>query len=136
MIVWGLSDLSSIGGGGDHAAMASNSQYMANISFAASLLYKLTGDKYYAEEAAKAIQYTLQCQRTEPLNDKNKISGFFYRDLSKKSIVHYTHQSRDQVYMQALTALCETQPHHPDYQKWEASIRIYGEYLKTIMQYV
>jgi hypothetical protein len=131
----GFKDLSSIGGGGDHAAMASNSQYSANISFAASLLYKLTGDKFYADEAAKAIQYTLQCQRTEPLNDKDKLHGFFYRDLNKKSIVHYTHQSRDQVYMQALTVLCKTQPNHPDYQKWAASIKMFGDYLKAIMQY-
>lgn len=132
----GFKDLSSIGGGGDHAAMASNSQYSANISYAATLLYKLTGDKFYADEAAKAIKYTLDCQRTEPLKDKNKLRGFFYRDLAKKSIVHYTHQSRDYAYMQALTALCETQPNHPDYKRWEASIKMYGEYLKTIMQYV
>jgi len=131
----GFNDLSRIGGGGDHAAMASNSQYSANISFAASLLYKLTGDSIYADEAAKSIQYALQCQRIEPLNDKDKLHGFFYRELNKKSIVHYTHQSRDQVYMQALTALCETQPNHPDYQKWTASIKMYGDYLKTIMQY-
>ncbi|MBS1747350.1 MAG: glycoside hydrolase family 9 protein [Bacteroidetes bacterium] len=132
----GFNDISSIGGGGDHAAMASNSQYAANISFAASQLYQLTGDKYYADVAAKAIQYTLQCQRVEPLNDKDKLTGFFYRDLNKKSIVHYTHQSRDQVYMQALTALCETQPNNPDYKKWADAIRLYGNYLKTIMQYV
>ncbi|OQY93683.1 MAG: glycosyl hydrolase family 9 [Sphingobacteriales bacterium UTBCD1] len=131
-----FNDINSIGGGGDHAAMASNSQYMANISFAASLLYKLTGDKYYANEAANAIKYTLDCQRTEPLNDKNKTRGFFYRDLNKLSIVHYTHQSRDQYYMQALVMLCETQPDHPDYKKWEAAIRLYGDYLKSIMQYV
>lgn len=132
----GFNDLSSIGGGGDHAAMASNSQYSANISFAASLLYKLTGNRSYADEAANAIQYTLQCQRTEPLNDKNKTRGFFYRDLNKRSIVHYTHQSRDQAFMQALTALCETQPNHPDRKKWESSVRLYGDYLKKIMKYV
>lgn len=131
----GFGELSG-GGGGDHAAMASNSQYMANISFSASLLYKLTDDPYYADEAARAISYTLDCQRTKPLGDKNKIRGFFYRDLNRKSIVHYTHQSRDQVFMQALTALCETQPRHPDYKKWEEAIRMYGDYLKTIMQYV
>ncbi len=132
----GFNDISSIGGGGDHAAMASNSQYAANISFAASLLYKLTGEKYYADQAAKAIEYTLQCQRVEPINDKDKLSGFFYRDLNKKSIVHYTHQSRDQVYMQALTALCETQPNNANYKKWADAIRLYGNYLKKIMQYV
>jgi hypothetical protein len=122
--------------GGGHAYMTSQSQYMATISWAASMLYKLTKEKYYADKAAEYIKYTIQCQRKEPLNDKNKIRGFFYRDLDKKSIVHFTHQSRDQVYMQALTALCETQPNHPDYATWENSIKIYGEYLKNIMQYV
>lgn len=131
----GFDELSG-GGGGDHAAMASNSQYMANISFTASLLYKLTGDKYYADEAANAIKYTMDCQRTEPLKDKKKTRGFFYRDLNKKSIVHYTHQSRDHVFMQALTTLCETQPKHPDFPKWENSIRLHGEYLKNIMTFV
>lgn len=131
----GFDELSG-GGGGDHAAMASNSQYMANISFSSSLLYTLTGDQYYADEAAKAIRYTLDCQRTKPLKDKDKIRGFFYRDLERKSIVHFTHQSRDYVYMQALTTLCETQPDHPDYKNWKTAIEMYGEYLKTIMQYV
>ena len=116
--------------------MASNSQVMANISYSASLLYRLTGDTYYADEAAKAIRYTLDCQRTEPIKDKDKLHGFFYRDLNKKSIVHFTHQSRDQVYMQALTALCETQPENPDYKRWKEAISNYGEYLKTIIQYV
>lgn len=124
------------GGGGDHAAMASNSQYMANISYAATLLYKLTGEKKYADRAAKSILYTLDCQRTEPLKDSNKTRGFFYRDLEKKSIVHYTHQSRDYIYMQALVALCESQPDHADYKKWENAIKLYAGYLKNIFQYV
>lgn len=132
----GYDELLGAGGGGDHAAMASRSQYMANISFAASLLYKLTNKQYYAETAAEYIKYTLNCQRIIPINDKDKISGFFYRDLDKKSIVHYTHQSRDNVYMQALVALCETQPNHPDQNRWSNSIRLYGDYLKKIMQYV
>jgi hypothetical protein len=122
--------------GHGHAYMASQSQYMATVSWAASMLFKLTQEKYYAEKAAEFIKYTLQCQRKEPLNDINKTRGFFYRDLDKKSIVHFNHQSRDQVYMQALAALCETQPDHPDYATWENSIRMYGDYLKNIMQYV
>ena len=122
--------------GHGHAYMASQSQYMASVSWAASMLYKLTGEKYYAEKAAEFIRYVMQCQRTEPLNDKNGTRGFFYRDLAKKSIVHYTHQSRDHVYMQAFTELCETQPKHPDFNKWENSIRLHGEYLKSLMQFV
>lgn len=122
--------------GHGHAYMASQSQYMATVSWSASMLYKLTKDKYYAGKAAEFIKYTIDCQRKEPLNDKDKTRGFFYRDQNKKSIVHFTHQSRDHVYMQALTALCETQPDNPAYATWENSIRMYGDYLKNIMQYV
>lgn len=122
--------------GHGHAYMASQSQYMATISWSASMLYKLTRKQYYADKAAESIKYTIQCQRTEPLNDINKTRGFFYRDLDKKSIVHFTHQSRDHVYMQALTALCETQPDNPEYSSWENSIMLYGDYLKNIFQYV
>jgi hypothetical protein len=121
---------------GGHAYMASQSQYMASVSWAASMIYKLTKEQYYADKAAEFIKYTIQCQRTEPLNDKDRTRGFFYRDLNKKSIVHFTHQSRDQVYIQALTALCETQPTHPDYAIWANSIKLYGDYLKNIFQYV
>jgi hypothetical protein len=132
----GYRELSGAGGGGDHAAMASKSQYMATISWAASMLYKLAGETYYADKAAEAIKYVVQCQRTAPLNDENKTRGFFYRDLDRRSIVHFTHQSRDNLFMQSLVALCETQPSHPDYPVWANAIKLHGEYLKSIMPYV
>ncbi|MCL1822224.1 MAG: glycoside hydrolase family 9 protein [Prolixibacteraceae bacterium] len=119
-----------------HTTMTSKSQYMATVSWAASLIYKLTKDPYYAEKAAESIKYTLSCQRTEPLKDKNKTSGFFYRDQSRTVIVHFNHHSRDQIYMAALTALSETQPEHKDFKTWDHSIRLYAAYLKNIMQYV
>ncbi|MDR1258453.1 MAG: glycoside hydrolase family 9 protein [Tannerellaceae bacterium] len=120
----------------EHSYNTSESQYMATISWAAGMLYKLTGEQRYAELAAEYIRYTLDCQRKKPVgNGKAAVNGFFYRDKSKKSIVHYIHQSREQVYMQALTLLCETQPNHPDYNKWVESIRLYGDYLKSLMSY-
>jgi hypothetical protein len=119
----------------EHSYNTSESQYAATISWAASLLYKLTQEPYYADVAAEYIQYTLDCQRKEPLKDKNRTKGFFYRNKARQSIVHYIHQSREQVYMQAMAALCETQPGHPDYSKWSESIRLYGDYLKSLMPY-
>lgn len=119
----------------EHSYNTSESQYMATISWSASMLYKLTGKSCYAETAAEAIRYVLDCQRTEPLKDKDKTRGFFYRNLSRKSIVHYIHQSREQVYMQAMALLCETQQQHPDYPKWVSSIQLYGDYLKGLMKY-
>ncbi|MDR0349911.1 MAG: glycoside hydrolase family 9 protein [Tannerella sp.] len=119
----------------EHGYNTSESQYMATISWAAGMIYKLTREQQYAETAAEYIRFTLDCQRTEPLNDANQTKGFFYRDKSRQSIVHYVHQSREQVYMQALALLCETQPHHADYGRWAQSIRLYGDYLKGMMQY-
>jgi hypothetical protein len=119
----------------EHSYNTSESQYMATISWAASMLYKLTGEAHYAELAAEYIRYTLDCQRKDFVGEKDPVRGFFYRDKSRKSIVHYIHQSREQVYMQALTLLCETQPHHRDYDQWVNSIRLYGDYLKSLMPY-
>lgn len=119
----------------EHSYNTSESQYMATISWAAGMLYKLTKDPYYARIAAEYIRFTLDCQRKEPLNDPDRTRGFFYRDQSRKSIVHYIHQSREQVYMQALTLLCETQPQHEDYSQWVESIHLYADYLKNLMKY-
>ncbi len=119
----------------EHSYNTSESQYMATISWSASMLYKLTGDLYYADKAAEYIRYTLDCQRTEPLKDKQQTRGFFYRDKTRQGIVHYNHQSREQVYMQAMILLCETQPAHADYNRWMQSIRLYGDYLKGMMPY-
>ena len=93
----------------EHGYNTSESQYMATISWAASMLYKLTKDPAYARLATEYIQYTLDCQRKEPLNDAAATRGFFYRDKTRQSIVHYIHQSREQIYMQAILSLCETQ---------------------------
>lgn len=111
-------------------------QYMATISWAASMIYKLTNDPYYAEKAAYYINYVLDCQRAVPIGDKDKISGFFYRDANKIVTLNYSHQGYDQLFMEAIMALCETQPNHADYKKWENSIRLYAGFLKTIMQYI
>ncbi|MDR2802646.1 MAG: glycoside hydrolase family 9 protein [Prevotellaceae bacterium] len=119
----------------EHSYNTSESQYMATISWAASMLYQLTGEAAYAGIAADYIRYTLSCQRKEPLGAPNGIRGFFYRDTARISIVHYIHQSREQVYMQALALLCETQPKHPEYPQWAEAIRLHGDYLKKLAPY-
>lgn len=117
----------------EHSYNTSKSQYMATISWSASMLYQLTGEKEYAEEASSAIRYTIECQRKEPL--ENGLKGWFYRSKEKESIVHFIHQSREQIYMQAFELLCTTQPEHVDKPLWEESMRLYGEYLKGLMKY-
>ncbi len=118
----------------EHSLNTSPAQYMATVSWAASMLYKLTGEEAYAEKAAGAIDYTLGCQRIKPLGNIG-LRGFFYRDRDLKIIQHYTHQSRDAVFMQALQLLLQTQPNHVNREKWLESVRLFGGYLQKIMAF-
>ena len=112
----------------EHTYNTSEATWMAAASWSASMLYRLTGEASYAEKAARYIQYTLDCQE-----QSGDYAGCFYRDKTHKAIVHYIHQSREQLPIQALTALCESQPRHADYHRWQQAIMRYGQYLKQIM---
>lgn len=117
----------------EHTYNSSLSQYYATISWSASNLYLTTQEECYGATAREYAKKMLLCQETGESN--TPLSGFFYRDETKKAIVHFNHQSREQVYMQALVLLCETQAEHPDKAKWENAMRLHGQYLKTLMQY-
>jgi Glycosyl hydrolase family 9./N-terminal ig-like domain of cellulase. len=117
-----------------HAKNTPESQYNASVSWAASTLYELTGDDYYAEEAVRFIELPLNCQCTEEIG--GGIKGFFYGDSLRRSGVHYSHKSRDYAFIEALEALCRTQKTHPDHGRWMASAELYAGYLKSVMKYV
>lgn len=117
-----------------HTKNTTESQYNASVSWAASMLYKLTGDKQYAEQAVSFIQLPLDCQRTEAIGEGLK--GFFYGDPQHLSGVHFNHKSRDYAFAEALDALIQTQPEHKDAAKWKNSLTLYGQFLKDIMRYV
>ena len=114
----------------EHSYNTSHSQYMATVAWSAAQLYRLTGKPAYAERAADAARYVLECQQTEPLADGT--AGFFWRDRERRSIVHFIHQSREQVFMQAFTLLCAVCPEHADAPRWQNAIRLYGEGLKQL----
>ena len=114
----------------EHTYNTSRSQHHATMSWAASQLFMLTGNEEYAVLAAESIHYMLECQE-----DSGTCRGYFYRDTTHRSAVHYIHQSREQLFMQSLTALCESQPQHEDYGRWKRAIALYGNYLKSIIQY-
>jgi hypothetical protein len=114
----------------EHTHNASLSQYYAVASWAASQIYAATDDGYYAAEAARFADMMLACQETEL-----PFGGFFYRDASKKHIVHFNHQSREYLFTQALRSLCVTQSGHAEYTKWVNAMRLFGEYQKAMIAY-
>ena len=62
------------------------------------------------------------------------MKGFFYRDKSHRTIVHFTHQGRDYSFVQALKALCLALPDSNKRSQWEEEMRLYGDYLKELYQ--
>lgn len=125
----------------EHSYMTSPSLFAATISWAASLLYQAAGDQDYAAIAVEYGDYVISCQAPAPdcnhstLKSQFPAWGFFYRSPEKKSLQHFNHQARDQVYMQALTELCKTQPKHPAYEQWLNTVQLYGNYLKALMKH-
>jgi len=118
----------------EHTFCTGESLHMATASWAASMLHELTGKDSYAADARRYADYVLACQQTEPLGDSG-LAGFFYRNQSKRSVVHFIHQSREQIYMLALDALCRTQAEHSDMSRWKNSMALYGNYIKKLMCY-
>lgn len=114
----------------EHTYNSGLSQYYAVIVWAASCLYEVTKEEGYAGTAREYAGKLLACQ--EQGEAGMGLTGFFYRDESRKTIVHFNHQAREHQFMQALEALCRTQPKAEERPVWEAAMRRYGEYLKII----
>lgn len=117
----------------EHTYNTSRSLFRAVMSWAASQMFRLTGDKRYASDAAASARYLLRCQATgakSPL-----LNGYFYRDTMKAVPVHFIHQSLDQMFAMALVELCKTQPHSADFAAWREALTLYADHLKALMPY-
>lgn len=92
-----------------------------------------------SEDAALWAKKLLACQETgHPVTGglpASPMTGYFYRDESHRCIVHFNHQGRDHLFVQALMACCEAFPDHPDRPLWEQGMRLYGQYLKKLSLY-
>ena len=113
----------------EHTYNTSPSLFQAARSWAATQLYLLSGDKDYAQVAADGGRYIMKCQ------EKEGFAGYFYRDSTLHVPVHFIHQSREQLFAQALIALCQSQPSHPETPLWQKAIGRYADYLKHLIPY-
>ncbi|GHV56419.1 endoglucanase [Spirochaetia bacterium] len=117
---------------GEHTASASLSQYYAAACWAATGIYRINAEGEFAEQAAFFAAKLLACQET---GTAAPMKGFFYRDETKQTIVHFSHQARDQIFVQALAEVCQALPDHRDRGQWEAGMRLFGDYLKGLREY-
>lgn len=113
----------------EHTYQSSGSQYAAVIVLAAAALYASAKQESYRDTAWEYVQYLLACQETD-----GAVRGYFYRDDTKKAIVHFTHQSREYLFVQALTeymAVCEDAGQK---KRVDGALRLYGSYLEKLME--
>lgn len=116
----------------EHATGSSLSQYYAAACWAAALLVQ-AGSQEYAQAVKKYAADLLACQETGQAQLPMK--GFFYRDAEHSQIMHSAHQSREHLFAQALCAACEALPDCAEKADWDKALRLYGDYLKGLMQY-
>lgn len=117
----------------EHASSASLSQYFAAACFAAAQLYRVTKEESYSVLVAEFAEKILACQERGEAGAP--MTGFFYRDESKKHIVHFSHQARDQIFVQALAEACKVLPDHASKPDWEKGMKLFGDYLKALAKY-
>ena len=112
----------------EHTYNSGLSQYYAVSVRSACRLFALTGDPKYRETAVRHGSLLMACQETGDL----PFAGFFCRDDTKRTPVHFNHQAREHQFPEALVSLCETFPDAPDKPRWEESLRLYGRYLRFL----
>lgn len=119
----------------EHSWMMPESAFKATIALAATLLYEVTGEERYRDDATEALAYVLACQHAEAAGPRFASGGFFYRNKERKAIVHFSHQARDQIYAQALTAALRAMPSDPRAADWMDALARHAEYLRGLMAF-
>lgn len=121
----------------EHTYMTSESLFLATASWAASLMYNLTGEEEYARKAERYLDDVIASQETEGIRTEagEVVSGFFYRNPDRKVAMHFNHQAREHLYLMAFSEIIGTQPDHPKKANWMEAVERYGSYIKFLTAY-
>jgi len=91
------------------------------------MLFRKTGDSKYAEQAVLFGRLLLQCQE-QRFVEGVPITGYFYRDSSRSTIIHFHHTAFEEAPLIALVLLCEEFPENEDWIKWYAGVVMHSEF--------
>ena len=98
-------------------------------------LFRLSGNRAYADKAVTFARTILDSQERRIPDWTVPLTGYFYTSPAKDRILHYCHRGREQAPIEALGALCNALPDHPDWMKWYSAVALHSEYQKTIAKY-
>lgn len=114
----------------EHTYNSGMSQYYAAALWAASSICRMDPSEEWKDETIRLADRLCACQETG--TDGVPLKGFFYRDETHRTIVHFSHQSREHSFVQALASALRALPQVPEKAKWEKSLALYGDYMKAI----
>jgi len=108
---------------------------LASIGVLASLeLLSATGDGQYLAKARQLARPIALSQQRAFLPDLDlPITGFFYRNPEKKSLLNSMHRGHEQSPIVALARLCQAAPDDPDWMDWYAVVALHSEFYQKAM---
>jgi hypothetical protein len=95
---------------------------------AALALYEATGDETYKAPAVSYADYIVRCQQQADLDEGVALKGFFYRNPSKETILHYPHRSHEQDAVVGLAKLANLFPSEAG--EWKKALQLYADFYK------
>ena len=98
-------------------------------------LFRSTGGQRYMDKAAELARVILDSQERKRPNWTTPLTGFFYTSPAKDNVLHYCHNSREQIPVLALAQLCDAFPDHPDWMKWYSAVMLFSQYVQATAQY-
>lgn len=110
-----------------------DSQVCGHGLLACSVLYKVTNDVNYLNDADTFVDIILKCQERDYIFEGFKIRGFFYEDINHKYLLTYEHRGHEQSPIQGLCKLLEVDPLNKNKDRIIETLNLYKEYiLETI----
>ena len=116
----------------EHSYSSPRSLYAAAAIVGASSLYRLTGDCAYLAVLSRQADILLACQMRAP---DRPITGYFCRDEQLTTPVHFTHQSREYLYGEALAALLTAPLEKEILCRVREAANAYIGYCKTLFRF-
>ena len=112
-------------------AFAASRVELAGIGITASLeLFRVTGQRKYADKAAELARTIVASQQRRRVGREFPLDGFFYTGPERDTLFHQFHRGNDQAAVVALGQLVEAMPDHPEWMTWYAAVVRYAEYQK------
>lgn len=115
----------------EHSYNSGRSLHLAAAIYAGANLLKHTFDEKIHALIGEYTEELLSCQE---VSDRYELSGFFYRDATKTTPVHFNHQSREHLLAQGLASAYSVLNGEKKEKVYTALCR-YGDYYKKLMTY-